>query len=392
MASLIKTDQNDTTRKVVWLLLAVSINALELAIPRLPFLPWLKPGFANVITILWISRYGFTDALLYSVLRVWISGFYFGFSLLTLALGLSGGILSTVVMALLWKTLGKRNMIGSVGLGIAGALFHNIGQLSIVYLVMAQNTRIFYQLPFMFAAALVFGGMVGGLAPHVGKLLDKAAKGENSDFRVTSRGRISTLHRIICGTTFVLSISLMFVDSLAALLAAAVIMSFVGFAVTNRNIKSLVYPARFYLIFLFIGCMHLFFSYGTRLDFFPAVTREGLLSTAAQWLRLWTWLQATHLFRKYHFDKLIMETLERVFPNKSATLEAGLLALEYFPKTVQSVRESKKVPLKSLLFKPRKTIETFVERMYAKINLLSKRKDVSVLNDTQSSAETLKSN
>ncbi|MFW6245489.1 MAG: hypothetical protein ACOC36_06350, partial [Fibrobacterota bacterium] len=165
-------------------------------------------------------------------------------------------------------------------------------------------------------------------------------------------------------------------------------MSLIGWALNKWDSGSLLYPARFYLIFLFIGCMHLFFSYGARLEFFPAVTREGLQSTVTQWLRLWTWLQATHVFRKFHFDKLIMETLERIFPNKGATLEAGLLALEYFPKTVQSARKSKRVQLKPLLFRPRKTLETFVETMHTRIHLLIEGKEQSVFSDKQSSAES----
>ncbi|MFP4163215.1 MAG: Gx transporter family protein [Chitinispirillaceae bacterium] len=377
MASLINTDQNGISRKVVWFLLAISINALELALPRLPFLPWLKPGFANVITILWITRYGFTDALLYSILRVWISGFYFGFSLLTLALGLSGGILATTAMSLLWKLLGKKH-IGTIGLGIAGALFHNIGQLLVVYVAMARNTRIFYQLPFMLGAALVFGAIVGGVAPHIGKLLEKATQKQENGLQFTRKRKKTTVaDRVICGFMFLLSISLMFVDHLAILSSAAISLSLIGWVLNNRNIKSLFYPIRFSLIFIFIGFMHLFFSYGVRLELFPAITREGLLLTAAQWLRLWTWLQATHVFRKFHFDGLIMETLERLFPKKGATLEAGILALEYFPKTIQNARMQKKVPLKTLLLKPRETVESFVENMYVKIDsILGREKEL----------------
>ena len=88
--------------------------------PRIPFLPWLKPGLANCITVVWIIRFGVKDAILFTLLRSWISGFYFGFSLLTLSLSLSGGIVATAAMGMAWNVLGKRGLLGTIGLSITG--------------------------------------------------------------------------------------------------------------------------------------------------------------------------------------------------------------------------------------------------------------------------------
>ena len=66
--------------KTALLLVAITINTLELFLPRIPFLPWVKPGLANCVTILWIIRYGAIDALFFSFLRIWMVGFYVGFS------------------------------------------------------------------------------------------------------------------------------------------------------------------------------------------------------------------------------------------------------------------------------------------------------------------------
>ena len=120
--------RSELTKKAVWLLIAVALNALELFIPRIPILPWLKPGLANSITIIWLVKYGLNDAILYTILRTWISGFYFGFSFVTLTLSLSGGIAASLAMGLAWKLFGKRGHLGTVGIGITGAVFHNLAR------------------------------------------------------------------------------------------------------------------------------------------------------------------------------------------------------------------------------------------------------------------------
>ena len=159
------TGNDRVATKTVWLLFAVALNALEFFIPRIPFFPWLKPGFANIITIIWIIEFGAVDAVLYSLLRVWVVGFFFGFSLLTMSLAMCGGVLSTVAMSLLWAGLGKKRMLGTVGLGVCGALFHNLGQIVAVYGLMTSNPRLFLQIPIMLIASVIFGGFVGLLVP-----------------------------------------------------------------------------------------------------------------------------------------------------------------------------------------------------------------------------------
>ncbi len=359
----------EITQKVLWLLLAVAINALELAIPRLPFLPWLKPGFANVITIMWIIKFGFTDALLYTILRIWISSFYFGFSLLTLGLGLSGGILSTIGMATLWKLFGKRNLIGTVGLGMAGALFHNVGQLAAVYFIMARNMQLFYQLPFMFGAAMTFGSLVGGSVPYIAKRLEVQPK--TSDLmKLSHHKQVPILHKIISITTLLVSFSLVFIKDFSILSAAALLSSILAWKIQSYKYRTLFYPLKFYLIFLFVGCMHLFFSFGTHISAVPFITREGLVATAAQWLRLWVWLQVSHIFRKFQFHAFFMDILKRVFPNKAVTIEAGLIALEYFPETIHRTKTGTKASIIRLLTKPGKTLDSFLKEMIAQLEKL----------------------
>ncbi|KMQ53017.1 Heptaprenyl diphosphate synthase component I [Chitinispirillum alkaliphilum] len=350
MQSLTEPKQNSQlATKTSWLLLAIAINALELAFPRLPFLPWLKPGLSNVITMIWIIKYGTTDAVLFTVLRVWISGFYFGFSLLTLSLGLGGGVLSTCAMGILWSILGKRNHLGTVGLGMVGALFHNLGQLGVVYLFMARNFRIFYQLPFMIIAAMILGSMVGALVPVFIRILPDPDISENDDTPKINRKISKTCLRDKLAATLMLtvSIALLFTTDYLILLSAVAVISIICLKIDNWNWRTILFPLKFYWIFLFTGFIHLIFSYGTSLDAVPFLTIEGLQKTAVQWLRLWAWLEATHIFRKFRFHDLFFSLIGRAFPHKSSTLDAGIIALELFPETISGV--GKKRSIKSVV-------------------------------------------
>jgi heptaprenyl diphosphate synthase len=361
-------------QKAIWLLAAVALNAVELAIPRLPFLPWLKPGFANIITVLWIMKYGFGDALLYTALRVWISGFYFGFSLFTLSLSLSGGLLSTAAMFAVWATLGRRGLTGTAGMAIVGALFHNVGQLAVIYAMMSQNMGVLGQIPFMLCAATVSGGLVGALTPGVGKILGFGVDTNNINTGRINTNNIDTTNtkttvtaKFIFAATFAVSISLMFINNLYVLTAAVIIYSTVSFSLNHKKTFVLIYPIKFYTLFLFVGFTNLFFTYGKRIDIIPFITEEGIIAFVKQSLRLWCWLQTVHILNRFDFHKSFINLLYRFFPNKKDTLEAGMIALEHFPEVMKLSKSSQKVSIKTLITHPKIALTEYVETVTSRI-------------------------
>ena len=367
-------------QKAIWLLAAVALNAVEMAIPRLPFLPWLKPGFANIITVLWIMKYGFGDALLYTALRVWISGFYFGFSLFTLSLSLSGGLLSTAAMFIIWATLGRRGLTGTVGMAIVGALFHNVGQLGVIYWMMSQNIGVLGQIPFMLCAAVVFGGLVGALTPGVGKILGfgidtsiKEIAGQaRNDENLTIHAKTTFTAKLIIAVTFAVSISLMFINNLYILTAAVIIYSIVSFSLNRKKPSVLIYPIRFYTLFLFVAFTNLFFSYGKRIDAVPFITIDGIFAFVKQSLRLWCWLQTVHILNRFDFHKSFIGLLYRFFPNKKDTLEAGMIALEHFPEVMKLSKPSKKFSIKALITGPKAVLTEYVGDVTGRITQIVK--------------------
>jgi len=313
--------------KTVLLLLAIALNVLELFVPRIPLFPWLKPGIANCVTIVWIVRYGAVDAVLFSLVRVWIAGFYSGFSFLTLALALSGGIASTIVMGIAWSLFGRRGWLGAIGLGIIGAMAHNMGQLAMVYLLLAHAVQLWYQMPLMIAASLVFGGLTGAIAPviHVFRPAAPAAA-----LPAPTPARAAWWPALL---TLAFSIILVFVTAPIALGACAIAATIAAQIAARWSWRALVYPARrFWLLFLCIGLLYAFFSYGKRIEGLPGVTYEGLHDLAVQWLRLWSWLELTVVFERAGFHTLILGLLRHAFPMHGQTLQAGVAALSMFPR------------------------------------------------------------
>jgi heptaprenyl diphosphate synthase len=344
-------------------LAAVALNAVELAIPRLPFLPWLKPGLANIVTLLWIMKYGFRDAMLYTALRVWISGFYFGFSLFTLTLSLSGGLLSAAAMSMLWITLGRRKLLGTVGMAMVGAMFHNIGQLAVIYIMMSQNTAVLGQIPFMLCSAVLFGGLVGALTPGTGKILGFGVNTDSININYTDTDDTYTTiaAKLIVIATFAASISLMFIGNPYILTAAALAYSLVSFSLNRKTPSVLIYPIRFYTLFLFVAFTNIFFSYGRRMDILPFITVDGVAAFVKQSLRLWCWLQTVHILKRFNFHLIFISILRKIFPARKETIEAGMLALEHFPEVMRLSKASKKLPVKALITNPKTVLTEYVE-------------------------------
>ncbi len=337
---------NDSSKEIVdkttLILLAVAINALEFFIPRIPFFPWLKPGLANCVTILWIVEFGVVDALLFSLLRIWIAGFYFGFSFYTISLSLSGGICSTLAMGVVWTFLGKKDWLGTVGIGIVGALVHNLAQIVVIYFLLAKNIHLFYQIPIMLIAAVGFGSLTGAIAPALRSMAGEP-RTEIFPGRIPSFDSGAHARRrdaLAAVLLFAAGCAVALINDAAVLAFLAICGTVLTQAVHKGSLRLLLSPiTRFWPLFLFIGVVHGLLSYGTRIEGVPLVTYEGARLTFAQWLKLWTWIELSFSLTYFNFHRVVFDLLKRFFPQNRTALFAGVLALEYFPSIVGVVRE-----------------------------------------------------
>lgn len=136
----------------------------ESAIPR-P-LPWLKPGFSNLVTILALYLYGFRTAFLVVLLRVVIGALILG-TLFNPAFlfALCGGIASTLAMAWIYKFM--KNIFSVIGISLAGAFAHNLIQTLLAAFWVIKSTQVLYLMPIMLLSSLFSGFLVGVFAHYV---------------------------------------------------------------------------------------------------------------------------------------------------------------------------------------------------------------------------------
>jgi len=141
--------------------IALGLTVLEAAIPS-P-LPGVKPGLANIVTLIVLARYGWRTAAWVSLLRVVAGGLLMGnFLSPGFFLSLSGAVCSLALLALS-QNLPSR-WFSTVTHSILAAFAHITGQLLLVYFWLIPQTGLAYLLPIFALAALVFGTINGLIA------------------------------------------------------------------------------------------------------------------------------------------------------------------------------------------------------------------------------------
>lgn len=130
--------------------LALVLSFLEGMLPPLPGLPpGAKPGLSNIVTMFAAGSLGLPYALAIALLK---GGFAFLTRGITAGLmSLSGGLLSTLAMWLIWK----KTRFSLLFTGVGGALAHNAAQLCVA-LLLTGKAALFY-IPAMLILSVVCG-------------------------------------------------------------------------------------------------------------------------------------------------------------------------------------------------------------------------------------------
>jgi len=146
--------------RIAWLTaLAITIHIVESALPS-P-LPGIKPGLANVITIVVLLMYGWPTAAWVGILRVIVGSLVIGtFLTPTFVLSLSGAVASITVLGIGSKLPGKG--LGPVGYCLLASMAHMATQFSVAYLLFIPHDGLFKLLPVLMTASVIFG-IVSGL-------------------------------------------------------------------------------------------------------------------------------------------------------------------------------------------------------------------------------------
>jgi heptaprenyl diphosphate synthase len=150
-----------STKRLVLLAIMVSqaliLSLIESWIPIPTFVPGIKLGLANIVTLVVIIFFGFKDSILVVLVRCSLAAL-FGGGFVVFLFSLTGGILSTIVMYLLYRKLSK--VFSIIGVSIAGAITHNFGQIFMASLVMKTLSVVSY-LPVLLVSGVIMGCFVG---------------------------------------------------------------------------------------------------------------------------------------------------------------------------------------------------------------------------------------
>lgn len=140
--------------------LALVLGFMEnMLIPDIPFLPvGAKPGLSNIVTMYVIEAAGLAGGIYITFIKA-------VFALITRGvtasfMSLCGGVLSTLVTAFMIKR-GKK-LFSFLGIGIAGAVMHNSGQLAAACIVSGTPALLSYG-KYLIIFAIITGAVTGSM-------------------------------------------------------------------------------------------------------------------------------------------------------------------------------------------------------------------------------------
>ena len=151
----------------VYTALALIFSYVETLIPINFGIPGVKLGLANLIIVVALYKMSVKEAYVLSVVRVVLAGFIFA-NLFSIIYSLAGGLLSLTVMAVLKKS----NQFSTVGISMAGGVFHNVGQLLMAIIVL-ESFNIAYYFPVLLISGVLTGLLIGIIANEMLKRLHK---------------------------------------------------------------------------------------------------------------------------------------------------------------------------------------------------------------------------
>lgn len=136
--------------------LAMILAYIEVIVPPLfPSLPGIKMGLPNIIIVFLLYRRGPVFAATVSFIRIILVSMLFG-NVMALMYSLSGGALSLIVMILLRRL----NFFSTVGVSVAGGVFHNVGQIFMAMLLL-ETSELGYYLVVLTVTGTISGILIG---------------------------------------------------------------------------------------------------------------------------------------------------------------------------------------------------------------------------------------
>lgn len=147
--------------------LALIIFIIELRLPDLVPIPGVKLGLANIVTVYCIYTFTPAETAMMLFSRILLGALFSG-NLMALWYSIAGGMLCFAGMTLLRRFADEKNMWFW---SVAGAVLHNIGQITVAMIVLKSTTVLGY-LPFLLISGCIAGLFTGICAQLVTKRLN----------------------------------------------------------------------------------------------------------------------------------------------------------------------------------------------------------------------------
>lgn len=126
--------------------------------PVFAAIPGMKLGLTNIVILFAIYLLDVKAALLINVIRIILVGLTFG-TAVSFWFSLSGGVLSTLVMILIFK----KTSLSKISTSVAGGIMHNAGQLMVAMILFNTSSVAWYFVVLWFSG-IIFGIITGYLS------------------------------------------------------------------------------------------------------------------------------------------------------------------------------------------------------------------------------------
>lgn len=148
---------------------AAVLSVIEDMLPELP-VPGARLGLANLPVMTAVSTMGLGSGLCVALFKAFIALITRG--PVAGAMSLSGSVLSTLVM---WAVISfDRNKLGFVGIGVLGAVSHNMGQFAVSLFII--GAAVDFYLPYLIIMAVFTGAFIGFVNSIIVPVLFRANK------------------------------------------------------------------------------------------------------------------------------------------------------------------------------------------------------------------------
>ena len=143
---------------------AIGLSLIDAAIP-MP-LPGVKPGLANIVTLIVLARYGWGTAVWVCLLRVVAGGLLLGqFLSPGFFMSLTGALFSLLVLTPVSRLPAR--WFGPISWSLFASFAHIGGQLLLARLWLIPHDGLFFLVPIFTAAATLFGIINGLIASRL---------------------------------------------------------------------------------------------------------------------------------------------------------------------------------------------------------------------------------